>query len=193
MTAPASRPLDALLDRPMAFPVLETERLVLRGLRLEDWPAFQAFYASDRARFVGGPMDRAAAWKTFLAFLGMWALRGYGMFAIEEKATGRFAGRAGLQWHEQVSEPEMAWSLVDGFEGKGYAAEAALAARDHVFRAHGVDAPISLIAPLNAASLALARRLDCVREAQDFTYADGRVVQVWRHPAQARATAAAGL
>ena len=134
-------------------------------------------------------MTRQQAWTKFQSFLGMWALRGYGMFALEERATGSLVGRAGLQWHEQTPEPEMAWSLLDGFEGRGYAAEAAVAARDHAFEAHGIDAPISLIDAANAPSLALARRLGCVREAGDFTYADGHVVQVWRHPA--RATAAA--
>ena len=173
------------------IPRLETERLVLRALRLEDFEPLAAFYAGPRARFIGGPMTRQQAWGKFQSFLGMWVLRGYGMYAIEEKATGLLVGRAGMQWHEQVPEPEMAWSLLDGFEGRGYAAEAALAAREDAYLRHGLDAPISLIDPQNAPSLALARRLGCVREAGDFTYADGHVVEVWRHPARASAGAAA--
>ncbi len=175
----------------VTIPTLETGRLVLRALRMDDFEPLAAFYAGPRAAFIGGPMSRQQAWTKFQSFLGMWALRGYGMFAIEEKASGALVGRAGVQWHEQVPEPEMAWSLLDGFEGRGYAAEAALAARAHAFEAHGIDAPISLIDPANAPSLALARRLGCVREPADFTYADGHVVEVWRHPAQGSATAAA--
>ncbi|MDF2232484.1 GNAT family N-acetyltransferase [Albimonas sp. CAU 1670] len=177
------------MSRVVTIPTLETERLVLRALRLEDFEPLAAFYAGPRARFVGGPMTRQQAWSKFLSFLGMWTLHGYGMFAIEEKATGAFVGRTGLQRHDYAPEPEMAWSVLDGFEGRGYAFEATLAARDHVRETHGVDAPISLIDGANAASLALARRLGCVREAGDFAYPDGHVVQVWRHPARARLAA----
>ena len=179
------------MSTTVTIPTLETERLVLRALRLEDFEPLAAFYAGPRARFIGGPMSRPHAWGKFQSFLGMWVLRGYGMFAIEEKATGALVGRAGVQWHEQVPEPEMAWSLLDGFEGRGFALEAALAARDHARAEHGIDAPISLIDPANAPSLALAARMGCTREPEDFIYADGHVVEVWRHPAQADATAAA--
>ena len=173
------------MDRTVHIPSIETERLILRPLALGDFDALAAFYASDRARFIGGPATRQQAWGKFLSFLGTWALRGYGMFAIEEKGSRAFVGRIGHQWHQAVPEVEMAWSLIDGFEGRGYATEAGRAARDWAFRTHGIDASISLIAAENAPSLALARRLGCVREAQDFTYPDGHVVQVWRHPAQA--------
>lgn len=50
------------------------------------------------ARFLTAdqrPQDRSAAWRTLAVFIGHWALRGYGLFAVEDKATGAFIGRVG--------------------------------------------------------------------------------------------------
>ena len=71
------------------IPVLETERLRLRGFREEDLDRFAEFCASEAlTRFVGGTSDRRGTWRRIAAYLGHWALRGYGHWAIEEKASG---------------------------------------------------------------------------------------------------------
>ena len=49
-------------------------------------------------RFIGDglPQSRRHAWQAFTGMLGHWAVRGYGQFAVESKATGDFLGRIGL-------------------------------------------------------------------------------------------------
>ena len=79
------------------IPVLETERLVLREPRADDMPAFAAFAASDRARFVGGANPAPyAAWDGLRGMLGHWLLRGFGWWTAEDRATGATAGRLGI-------------------------------------------------------------------------------------------------
>ena len=46
-------------------------------------------------RFVGGTCDRMGAWRRIAMYLGHWALRGYGPWVIEDKASGRFVGYTG--------------------------------------------------------------------------------------------------
>ncbi|HKK35900.1 MAG TPA: GNAT family N-acetyltransferase, partial [Paracoccaceae bacterium] len=114
MTAPAL----------VGVPELETERLRLRAPSEADFEPFAAFYATERSRFVGGPLPRGKVWRSHAALVGHWALRGYGWWSLEERATGALAGRVGLFHPEGWPEPEIGWTLFDGFEGRGYATEA---------------------------------------------------------------------
>lgn len=145
----------------MSTPVktLDTERLVLRQCRFEDFEPYCAFYASDRSRYRGGPLDRLAAWQTFAAESGHWSLRGYGAYAVEEKQSGAFCGMVGPTCAEGWPEPEISWLMMDGFEGRGYAHEAAQACLRLVFDQFGWATAISLVLEGNVRSMALAARL----------------------------------
>ena len=162
------------------IPVIETGRLILRGPEERDFEAFAAFSASDRAKWVGGPYPRARAWGGFLNTFGHWALRGYGMWMLEDRATGATAGRVGMIFNDGWDEPELGWHVFEGFEGKGYAYEAALAARDYAARHQGLDGVISYIVPDNHRSAALAARLGAVIERDGEVM--GHACKVWRHP-----------
>ena len=167
------------------IPVIETERLVLREPRMADLPAFAAFAASDRARFVGGANPTPyAAWDGLRGMLGHWLLRGFGWWTAEDRATGATAGRLGIGHHIDWPEPELGWHLFDGFEGRGLAHEAALAVR-RWWRGRGHPAPISLIDPGNARSIRLAERLGAVPE-REITLR-GAPCTIWRHPAEGTA------
>jgi RimJ/RimL family protein N-acetyltransferase len=158
---------------------LTTERLTLRTPIEDDFPAVAAFMASPRARFVGGPVEDAfARWRGFLGSAGHWALKGYGMFVV--LLGDRPIGRVGVIDHLGWEEPELGWQLFDGFEGHGYAQEAATAARRWAFAARGLGPLISYIAPENVRSRAVAVRLDA-RHERDGTLLDFPV-EIWRHP-----------
>ncbi len=161
-------------------PVIETERLILRGPEERDFDAFAAFSASERAKWIGGPFPRDRAWGGFLNTFGHWALRGYGMWMIEDRATGAPAGRVGVINNDGWDEPELGWHLFEGFEGQGVAYEAALAARAYAAEHQGLDALISYVDPANHRSAALARRLGAKIE-RDGTV-NGHACKVWRHP-----------
>ena len=169
----------------VGVPVLETDRLRLRAPEARDFAGFAAFYASDRARFVGGPLSRGDAWRGFAAMFGHWALRGFGLWMVERRADGALVGRVGLLFPERWPAPELAWTLFEGREGRGYATEAARAARAHAYGTLGWDGLISLVDPRNAPSEAVARRLGAAPEA-DWTHPeDGWSARLWRHPAPA--------
>ncbi|MER9052263.1 GNAT family N-acetyltransferase [Mesorhizobium sp. M0923] len=142
------------------IPTLESERLVLRNWREEDFPAYAAFLADEeRMRYMGGPKSVWTAWTAFAAMLGEWVLNGHGMFAVQLKETGSVVGRVGL-WHPSyIDEPELSWSLYAGFEGRGYAVEAAR--RVQLWSACDLGLPplISFIHPENLASQAVAKKL----------------------------------
>ncbi|HZZ88363.1 MAG TPA: GNAT family N-acetyltransferase, partial [Caulobacteraceae bacterium] len=115
-------------------PILETERLILRPPRPEDLEPWTAFSADAVAmRFLGGAQPRAAAWRGFMSFAGSWSMAGFGMFSLIEKASGRWAGRAGPWQPADWPGTEVGWGLAREFWGRGYATEAATAAIDWAF------------------------------------------------------------
>lgn len=168
------------MTQPLNIPVIETDRLILRGPCEDDFEAFAEFGASDRSKFVGGPYTRHRSWGGFLATYGHWALRGYGMWMVQDRASGDTAGRIGMIFNDGWDEPELGWHIFDGFEGRGLAYEGAKAARDHAAAHQGLDGVISYIDPDNTRSVALAKRLGAFRESDGMVA--GHPCHIYRHP-----------
>lgn len=165
------------------IPTIETERLILRAHTLADVEPEVAFHATDRSQFVGGPKPPADVWRMVACFLGHWQLRGFGFFAIEMKDTGEYAGRAGPWYPDGWPEPEIGWSLMNGFEGRGIAFEAAIAARDFAYTKLGWKTAISLMNPANERSAALAMRMGAEFEGEWQHPTFGRTIY-YRHPSR---------
>lgn len=139
---------------------IETERLILRPPRDEDFDAWAANMAdAESARFIGGQQPRAVAWRGFLTMVGAWAIQGFGMFSVIEKSSGQWLGRLGPWQPEGWPGPEVGWGLARSAWGKGYAAEGAAAAIDWAFDHLGWTDVIHSIDRENTASQALAMRL----------------------------------
>ena len=165
----------------ITIPTLETERLILRAHALDDFDAFAEFYASDHAKFVGGPMTRELAWRNLALEAGHWLLQGFGRWAIVEKDTGQWVGITGL-WHPNgFPEREIGWDLAEHATGKGYATEAARAARAYAYDTLGWTTLISLVADGNDASAAVAARLGATHDGR-FTHERFGPMNVFRHP-----------
>lgn len=161
-------------------PTLTTARLSLRGPAKSDLPAFMAWVTqSELMATVGGKGTERDAWRGFLAGIGHWNWHGYGFFTVVERASGIAAGRVGIINHIEWPQPELAWHMFDGFEGKSYAFEAACAVREWAGRTLGLEPLISLISPSNTRSLALATRLGAMEERRDVV--DDESVIVFRH------------
>lgn len=165
----------------MTPPRLQTERLVLRAPALADFAAYAAFFASPRSGYEDGPLARGPAWREFASAAGQWMLKGYGAWSIEERATGAYAGEVGIFHPAHFPEPEIGWTLMAPFEGRGLAHEAALAARAWAYAALGLETLVSYVAPGNARSIRLAERLGA-RLDPDAPYPDDDPCLVFRNP-----------
>jgi RimJ/RimL family protein N-acetyltransferase len=141
--------------------ILETDRLVLRMFREDDFEAYARLCADPEVmRFLGGKaFDRIESWRNMASIIGHWHLRGYGHWAVEEKASGRLAGRIGFLNPEGWPGFELGWTLAREFWGRGYASEGARRALDYGFKELNRQHIISLIHPENKASIRVAERL----------------------------------
>ncbi|KAA2313571.1 N-acetyltransferase [Pseudooceanicola sediminis] len=166
------------------IPTLTSERLTLRGPDARDIDALSAFYASDRSRFVGGPMNREQTWRQLATEIGHWTLRGYGRWMVDLTATGATVGMVGLWNPEGWPEPEIGWDLMNGHEGHGYATEAALTARAYAYDVLGWSTAISLVKPGNDGSAHVALRLGA-RMDGEYSHVRFGHLDIYRHPAPA--------
>ncbi len=149
------------------IPILETTRLILRGLQPEDFEAYAAMRADpDVMRHMGDgtPKSEEEAWSGFLQAVGHWQVAGFGSWAIVEKSSKRVVGSVGFQDRKRdrgadlKGVPEAGWILARAAWGKGYATEALNAAlvwgRSHF----GPVRVIALTTLENAASIRVAEK-----------------------------------
>lgn len=117
------------------------------------------------AHLGGAASDREENWARIQRYNGHWALRGHGLFAVEEKSSGIFVGEAGLASFERGlgadfdPYPEGAWIFASVAQGKGYATEAMQAAIDWHEANVGASRMVCVIAQENAPSLRVAEKL----------------------------------
>lgn len=145
--------------------VVETERLVMRPHRLDDFADSLAMWTdTEVTRFVGGRTPgEDEVWARLMRYAGFWALLGYGFWVVRERETGAFVGEVGFMDGRRGlgsrfgGAPEMGWALSPAMQGRGLAGEAVAAA---IAWSDGQDwtRTVCLIHPDNAASVKLADR-----------------------------------
>lgn len=147
-------------------PELETSRLRLRGFRAEDFEKWFAFSRTPAYyRYFGNePMPAEEVWKLLLRSAGHWVIMGFGFWAVEEKASGRFVGAVGFLRLKRALDPplgdapEIGWVMDPAIHGRGYASEAVTAALAWGEKHFGPVRTVCIIHPENEASLRLAAK-----------------------------------
>jgi RimJ/RimL family protein N-acetyltransferase len=170
-------------------PRIETDRLVLRPWRKDDFRPYHAILSQPEVHkhFGPAPMSVEEAWRRLTSFVGGWQFLGFGMWAVEERANGKLIGIVGFfnAWRglepEFGEEPEMGWIMASETHGKGMASESCYAALDWAERNLEPTPMWAIIAPANEPSFKLAERLgfEPVRE----TVYHGDPTVILRRPA----------
>lgn len=141
---------------------LETPRLLLRQFTEQDVEALSAMYAdAETMRHMGDGRTFSAdeTWRAISGMLGHWLLRGYGMWAVVEKESGRMIGRVGFIEPPDWPGFELGWTIARPLWGRGFATEAATVALRYAREELRRDRVISLIRPANAPSIRVAEKI----------------------------------
>jgi len=162
------------------IPTLRTERLTLRPMKMADWPDYANLMQSERARYMGGPMPEAAAWRMFCHDVALWELMGHGALMIDDRETGQTFGQVGINHGPLFPEHELGWFVYPHAEGRGIAHEAAKAFRDWGLKERGLPTLVSYVEPENLRSCRLAERLGAALDPDAPRNDPGDLV--FRHP-----------
>lgn len=147
-------------------PVLETARLRLRPFRSDDLgPQAETMADLRVVRFLGGTsLSREETWRRLTAGRGMWAMLGYGYWAVERRSDGAWIGQAGFADFKRDMQPsieglpEMGWIFAPAAQGQGYASEAVAAGLAWADEALKAPEIVAIIDPDNAASIRVAEK-----------------------------------
>lgn len=161
------------------YPELETERLHLRMLEERDFEDYAEIHMDpDVTRFTARTqLDRLGTWRHMAMIVGHWHLCGFGMWGVFERDSKKLVGRVGF--HQPAGWPafELGWTMGKASWGKGYATEAARRCLDYARDVMKRDHVISIIDPLNTASIRVAERLGETVEGE--TEIDGHRVLIY--------------
>jgi RimJ/RimL family protein N-acetyltransferase len=144
----------------ITIPTVLTDRLVLRCWRAADVEPYAAMNADpETMRYLNGTCDREATERLITHMAGMWILRGHGMWAVEDRASGQFLGRAGLYFAPGWPGVEVAVSIRRERWRQGLGTEACRAALAWGFTSLNLDRIVTLTNFGNAGMNATARKL----------------------------------
>jgi [ribosomal protein S5]-alanine N-acetyltransferase len=147
--------------------VLETDRLLLRDLTLDDCPHLDEILGdAETMRHYPRPYTFREVEAWIVRNLERYRDYGFGLWAVIRKEDGKFVGQCGLvpQDIEGTHEIEVGWHVNRAFWRRGYASEAAAAVRDYAFDVIGLPRLVSLVLPANVQSQGVARKIGMIPE-----------------------------
>lgn len=149
-----------MVDISSFGPRLETERLILRVPVEADVEHLIPMMGDEQtAEFIGGTQTPPHVWRGLAGLIGHWAIRGYGFFSVEDKATGEWLGRVGPWFPYGWPQEEIGWTVKREAWGRGIASEAAERCLAFVFEELGWESVIHLIDENNVGSQGVARKI----------------------------------
>ena len=151
----------------MIAPALQSERLILRPHRVEDFGDVADLWADPEVvRYIGGsPSSRSDSWGRLLRYIGHWQALGFGYWVVESREDGQFLGEVGFaDYKREITPslngvPEAGWVLASAAHGNGYATEAV--ARIHQWADEVKDwgETLCIFDPAHVTSQAVARKV----------------------------------
>lgn len=155
---------------------LETDRLILREWREEDFEPFARINNDPLImeyfprRLADKDSDKLA--KRFQAHFKKY---GYGPYVVQNKEDGAFMGFVGLQKVESdvpfKGAVEIAWRMDYEYWGKGYATEAALAVLHHAFTELGLKEVVAYAVHDNTRAIHVIEKIGMKQDPKgDFHY-----------------------
>ena len=151
----------------MSEPILTSERLTLSELT----PADAAFILElvNEPDFIANIRDagvRSEADAVGYIESGpraSYAQHGFGLWRIDERASGQPVGICGLLKRDWLDDPDIGYAVLERFRGRGYAVEAARAVMDWGRREKGLRRIVAITSPGNEASGAVLNRIGLAR------------------------------
>lgn len=166
----------------MTSRTVRTERLLLRPISPDDAEAMAGIYADpDVGRYVLS-LDVEGTRAQFARWAAEWSARGYGTFAVLDRHSGEFLGRAGVKYWPEYDFNEVGWVLRREVWGRGLGTEAARASLDHAFANSDLELITAMIAHGNDASVAIARRLGMQPWREDVVFGLDVTIYAARRP-----------
>lgn len=150
----------------------------LRHWRESDVDPILVFYRDPQSAAVYDSADatRSDVWRRMALAIGHWHLRGFGPWILEDKATNKIAGLAGLWFPDGWGDIEVGYGIAPEFRGQGYATEVVRRVRDFGHLDKGLSRLVSYIDPSNTASRKVVEKLGAVPDGEFLLHGKPHIV-----------------
>jgi RimJ/RimL family protein N-acetyltransferase len=155
---------------------MRTERLDMRPVSDTDLEDLVELHADPSVQRVFGVVTGEEVAEWIARARREWSERAFGRVSLFDRESGAFLGRCGLRHWSEFDEVEVGWVLTPAARGRGLATEAGRASIEWGLRDLGLPYVTAMIAPDNAASIAVAERLGMTPEREDVLHGDHIVV-----------------
>jgi [ribosomal protein S5]-alanine N-acetyltransferase len=142
--------------------LFETARLIVRQLQQDDLDDFYAICGdAELMRYMGNgePLTREDTQRWIDVSVKNYQTRGYGCFAVIEKASGAFIGYCGLVYAPNSTQVEIIYALMKAYWAQGLATEVARGMLGYGFAQYGFDSIAASIDPANVVSIRIVQKL----------------------------------
>ena len=140
--------------------IFETDRLFVRELEEQDLePFIQINQDPDVMKHIGAPRSREEVIELVKKAQEMYAeKKGFGRWAVIEKASGDYAGSFMLRWSDKISGVELGYSFLKEYWGKGYATELVLSGVEYAFNLDNVGEILAIVEKIHPTSEKVLRK-----------------------------------
>ena len=146
--------------------VLETDRLSLRHLALEDAPfVLELLNSKGFLENIGDRNLRTVEdAERYIrdVFMALYARHGFGLWAVVLKETGELTGICGLVKRDGLDHPDVGYAFLERFFGRGYAVESAAATLAYARGTLGLRTILGITVPENVGSICVLERIGMV-------------------------------
>lgn len=155
--------------------MIETSRLMLRTWKDVDAENYYHINQDPKViEYLAGPLSRQEV-KDFIHNMNQqFEVRGYTLWAVEEKLSGKLIGFIGLneiKWDAPFAPAvEIGWRLDSAFWSKGYATEGAKAALQYGFNKCNLKEIVAFTVPANTRSIRVMEKLGMERDVKGDFY-----------------------
>jgi len=168
-------------------PILDTERLILRGHNIDDFEESASMWSDQTVvkHITGSPSSRSTSWTRLLRYAGLWDLLGFGYWVVEAKSDGRFIGEVGFADFKREMTPsiegipEAGWVLKSSEFGNGYATEAVARIHDWADAIPRFEKTVCIVDPSHLRSIAVARKVEYTNDTE-ATIENESALLLWR-------------
>ncbi len=152
----------------MNFKLIETNRLLLKGLSPEDMTEIFERNSTPQIKTILGHRSEADYEKEYQKYKNGYSSynRSFMLFLLEDKVSGKIIGRCGLHnWNADHRRAEIGYSMEDEtFKKQGLMSEAVEAVIDYGFKLMNLNRIEALVASYNTASLRLLEKNGFIKE-----------------------------
>lgn len=144
--------------------LIETDRLSIRHMRIEDDEAFVLELLND-SDFINNIADRGVRTlddaRAYIQNgpLASYARNGFGLYTVTLKESGVQIGICGLIRRPELPDVDIGYAFLERYRGSGYATEAAAAVLDYGYQVIGLTRIIAIVKPGNQASGRVLERI----------------------------------